>query len=216
MQQQIDDARKHGIDLLKYIDHKWAAFMGRKVCDECKKSLKRSMCLLEIFERAGKKAEEDKRFLKWHTPLLPVVQNYTEGIVKKVWVQFGPPNIRNPSTGHFINTLQLNVCFIEKQIPSKRKQSQGAAPNAIHSLDAVHLAMVVDVCDFPTATIHDSYGAHLCNMDVLFYISRRTFVDMYKENPLEGILNEIQADISEVDIGNLNIESVMESDYCFL
>jgi DNA-directed RNA polymerase len=87
-EQQISDAKKHGIDLLKYMEHKWGSFLGRVVYDDCETSLKRPMRLLKIFENAGKKAESEGRFLSWNVPIthFPVVQNYIEGKVKKVWV----------------------------------------------------------------------------------------------------------------------------------
>ncbi len=56
-QQIIDDAKKHGIELLMYLEHRWGAFLGREVYNDCRNSLNRPMILLEIFESAGKKAE---------------------------------------------------------------------------------------------------------------------------------------------------------------
>ena len=160
-QQQIDDARKHGVDALNMMEHRWGSFMGRAVYDDCKESLKRPMQLLAIFEAAGQKAEERGDFLRWTVPFtnFPVVQHYTEGIVKKIWVQYGPPEgERLESSGYFRNTFQLSICFIEKHKPSKYKQAQGAAPNIIHSLDAAHLMLTVHACDFPVTTIHDSFA----------------------------------------------------------
>jgi hypothetical protein len=71
-QQQIDDARKHGIDLLTHMEHKWGAFLGREVYENCRKSLKRPMQLLSVFESAGKKAEEAGKFLSWDMPPLSI------------------------------------------------------------------------------------------------------------------------------------------------
>lgn len=87
-EQQINDAKKHGIDLLYHMEHKWGAYMGREVYEDCRISLERPMQLLEVFEAAGRKAEAENRFLSWTVPVtnFPVVQNYTEGVTKKVWV----------------------------------------------------------------------------------------------------------------------------------
>lgn len=199
------------------MEHKWGAFMGRETFADCKISLKKPMQLLSIFEAAGKKAEDEGRFLKWVLPItnFPVVQNYTEGTVKKVWVQYGPPNGTKLSTGYYENTLQIAICFIEEPVPSKRKQSQGASPNAIHSLDAAHLMLISHEANFPVTTIHDSFGCLLSDMPKLFKITRETFVELYKTDPLTSLMKDIGGDISELELGNLDISSVLESEYCF-
>jgi DNA-directed RNA polymerase len=216
-QQQIDDAKKHGIDLLLYMEHKWGSFLGREVFANCKYSLKRPMQLLSVFEQAGKKAEEEKRFLSWHVPVtnFPVVQNYIEGTTKKFWVQYGPPEGPQLNTGYYVNTFQIAISCLELPVPSKGKQSQGASPNAIHSLDAAHLSMIVAKCPFEITTIHDSFGCLLADMPVLFKIARETFVELYKNDPLTFLMKEIQGDLTDVEFGTLDIEQVLESEYCF-
>jgi DNA-directed RNA polymerase len=216
-QQIIDDSKKHGIEQLLYMEHKWGAFMGREVYETCKESLQRPMQLLSVFEQAGRKAESEGRFLEWTVPVtnFPVIQNYTQGRVKKTWVQYGPPTGERISTGYFENTLQLAICFIEDSIPTKRKQAQGASPNAIHSLDAAHLAMTVSQAEFPVTTVHDSFGSLLADMPDLFTLIRKTFVELYEEDPLTSIMNDIDGDISNVQIGTLDLKLILDSEYCF-
>lgn len=216
-QQQIDDARKHGIDLLVFMEHKWGSFMGRQVLETCKESLKRPVQLLSVFEQAGRKAEAKGEFLSWTVPVtkFPVVQNYTEGNVKKIYVQYGPPLGARKSTGYFENTLQLAVCFIEDVRPSKGKQAQGASPNAIHSLDAAHLTLTTYRADFPITTIHDSFGCLLADMPKLYKLIRETFVELYEDDPLQKLMEDIDGDLSNVEIGNLDISLILDSEYCF-
>lgn len=217
MQQQIDDARKHGIESLMTMEHCWGSYMGRAVYEDCKVSLKRPMRLLSIFEQAGKLAEQEGRFLKWKVPItdFPVTQNYTEGIVRKIYVQYGPPIGQRKTTGYYENTYQLSICFIEDTVPSKHKQSQGASPNAIHSLDAAHLMLTVYRAEFPITTIHDSFGCLLADMPKLFSLIRETFVELYAADPLKSLMEQIGGDISQVEIGELDISLVTESEYCF-
>jgi DNA-directed RNA polymerase len=217
MQQQISDSRKHGIESLFSMEHRWGSYMGRLVYEDCCKSLERPMRLLSTFEEAGKKAEKEGRFLSWHVPItnFPVTQSYTEGVVKKVYVQYGPPKGERTTTGYYENTLQLNICFTEIHKMSKHKQSQGASPNAIHSLDAAHLMLTVARADFPVTTIHDSYGGLLADMPKLFVLVRETFVELYKADPLTSLMSQIGGDIKHVEIGTLDIELVLESEYCF-
>jgi DNA-directed RNA polymerase len=191
--------------------------MGREIYETCKTSLERPMQLLSIFEKAGKKAEQEDRFLSWNVPLtnFPVVQNYTEGKVKKIYVQYGPPIGPRKSTGYFENTLQLAICFIEDVVPSKGKQAQGASPNAIHSLDAAHLTLTTYRADFPITTIHDSFGCLLADMPKLYKLLRETFVELYDSDPLTKIMEDIDGDISNVQIGDLDISLILDSEYCF-
>jgi len=215
-EQQIDDARKHGIELLLHMEHKWGAFLGREVFADCRVSLRRPMQLLSVFEAAGKRAEAEGRFLSWTVPItnFPVVQNYTEGKVRKIWIQYGPPTTKI-STGHYSNTLQLAICFIEDVKPSKGKQSQGASPNAIHSLDAAHLAITVHRADFPVSTIHDSFGCLLADMPKLYKLIRETFVELYAADPLTKIMKDINGDLTNIEFGNLDINLILKSEYCF-
>jgi DNA-directed RNA polymerase len=216
-EQQIDDAKKHGIDILLYLEHRWGAFLGREIFEDCKVSLARPMQLLTVFERAGREAEERGEFLKWTAPVthFPVVQNYTEGVVKKIYVQYGPPDGPRLSTGYYRNTLQLAVSFVEDVVPSKGKQAMGASPNAIHSLDAAHLALTVHRCPFSVTTIHDSFGCLLADMPELFRIVRETFVELYETDPLNSLMKDINGDLSNVKLGSLDVTLVLDSEYCF-
>jgi DNA-directed RNA polymerase len=217
-QQQIDDAKKHGIDALLYLEHKWGAYLGREVFEDCRVSLEKPMRLLTVFENAGKRAEAAGEFLHWTVPVtdFPVVQNYTQGVAKKMWVQYGPPKGPRLSTGYYVNTLQLAVCFLENVVPSKGKQAQGASPNAIHSLDAAHLALTVHRANFSVTTIHDSFGCLLADMPELFVLIRETFVELYKADPLTSLMKDINGDLSGVELGTLDINLVLQSEYCFV
>jgi len=84
-QQQIDDGKKHGIDLLLFMEYRWGAYLGRTVFNDCRKSLRKPMQLLKLFEDAGKAAELKKEFLSWTVPIthFPVTQYYVQGDVIK-------------------------------------------------------------------------------------------------------------------------------------
>lgn len=217
MQQQIDDGSKHGIELLSYMEHRFGSYMGREVFAACTEAMEKPMHLLRLFEEAGNNAEMRGEFLHWTVPItnFPVVQNYTIGRMKKIWVQYGEPKGEKLSTGHYVNTYQLNISFPEDPIPAKRKQAQGASPNIIHSLDAAHLMLTVHRADFPITTIHDSYGCLLADMPKLYKLLRETFVELYEVNPLESIMKDIGIDISRIQMGTLDIHEVLESEFCF-
>jgi len=122
---------------------------------------------------------------------------------------------KKKSTGYYENTLQLAVAFLEDTVPSKRKQSQGASPNVIHSLDAAHLALTVSQADFPVTTVHDSFGCLLGDMPDLFKLIRSTFVELYSADPLVSIMKDIGGDVSKIELGTLDITLILDSEYCF-
>lgn len=215
-EQVISDAKKHGIELLLSMEHRWGAWLGRVIFTDCQVSLAKLMQLLSLFEAAGQAAEDRGEFLSWTVPItnFPVVQNYTEGTVKKVYVQYGPQLGPKNSSGYYNSTYQISICFIENVKPSKGKQAQGASPNAIHSLDAAHLALTTHNCSFPITTIHDSFGCLLADMPELFRIVRESFVQLYDANPIK-IINEMGGSTAQISFGNLDLKGVPDSEYCF-
>lgn len=215
--QILDDAKKHGIELLNYMEHKWGILLGQLIFDTLKVSMRRPMQLLHIFEQAGAEADERDEFLSWEVPVtgFPVVQHYTEGTTKQIWIQYGPPKGEKLSTGYYENTLRLNVNFHELLQKSKGKQKSGASPNCIHSLDAAHLMLTVHRADFRITTIHDSYGCLLADMPKLYKLVRETFVELYQSDPLEKLLMQIGGDISRIETGTLDLNSILDSEFSF-
>ena len=108
-----------------------------------------------------------------------------------------------------------------------RKSVSGSSPNFTHSLDAAALTYTVDKClkegvtDF--AMVHDSYGTHSPNMNLLNDKLREAFVEMYRDNDVlqnlyDSAVNKLQegTDIPKpLPRGSLNIEEVLKSDYFF-
>jgi DNA-directed RNA polymerase len=204
-EQVIEDAKKHGIDSLLDLDRKWGAFMGRLIYASCKDSMNKPMKLLEIFSNAGIAAEKRGEFLSWTVPVtgFKVVQHYEEGTIKPVILSYGHKDIK------------ISLLHKEERVPAKRKQGQGAAPNIIHSMDAAHLMMIKVGCEFPVTTIHDSYGCLCADMDVLFRVAREKFVELYSSDPLVALMNDISGNWEGLEIGSLDINAVLESEYAF-
>ena len=142
-----------------------------------------------------------------------MVQHYVQGVIKKRWIQYGSPKGRRKTSGYYTNTLQLAICFIEECYPSKGKQSQGASPNAIHSLDAAHLMLTVYRAPFPVTTIHDSYGCLLADMPQLFTLVRETFVELYEADPLTKLMQGVGGRFN--DVGDLDVTLIKDSEYAF-
>jgi DNA-directed RNA polymerase len=125
-----------------------------------------------------------------------------------------------------IKTQLLGNCqlYLNEETPvlDKRKQCSGISPNFIHSLDASHLCMTVNATDFSAyAMIHDSFGTHACNTDVLARVLREQFYKLYNDNDVLQDLKdqlESQCNVELDDIpekGSLDISEVLNSEYFF-
>ena len=217
-EQQYEDAKKLGIEHLKFVEKTWCSYLGKLVHDDSIVTIKRPMALLSVFAGAGKRAESEGRFLKWTVPItnFPVVQHYMKGVVKRVHVPYGPKIGHATRSGYYDCDRYLNVCFTEILEPAKGKQESGASPNITHSLDAAHLALTVEMCDFYVTTIHDSYGCLLKDMPVLYKVVREAFVELYKADPLTALLEEFEIPPEIVPLGTLNVSDILLSEYCFI
>lgn len=114
-----------------------------------------------------------------------------------------------------------------------RSCASAIAPNVIHSLDASHLCETVLACltnrkqvkDF--ILIHDSFGTHAANTDILFAKVRETFVAQYSNNCIynnikQQLIDHYQLTDDEIaalpavpEKGDLELEDIISSDYCF-
>ena len=98
------------------------------------------------------------------------------------------------------------------------------APNFIHSLDAAHMFLTIRRMIlngiFSFSMIHDSYGCHCNDVDVMRDILREEFVKMHSVNQLEKFRSDVQNQLGimlpEVpDTGDLDVTEVLLSDYFF-
>lgn len=105
------------------------------------------------------------------------------------------------------------------------KQVLGAAPNVVHSFDAAHLALVAVAMKHEgvrdLAFVHDSFGCHAGNSDLLLKVTKEQFVAIYNRDTLEEwrqsvIKHSGCPDIPEVPpLGSLDVTKVLESEFFF-
>jgi DNA-directed RNA polymerase len=133
-------------------------------------------------------------------------------------------------TSKRVRTQLMGVTYVSlKQETTKykvAKMKSSSAPNFIHSCDASHLVKAVNAIKarglHSIAVIHDSFGSHACDTEVVRECLNNTFVDMYinndvltqyKEHNEAIICDEIDVDVPE-PMG-LDLELVRESTYLF-
>lgn len=149
----------------------------------------------------------------WINPAgFPVYQDIKKTVSKPIRTALmGGTSLRLSSTGNDI---------------SPAKQTQGVAPNFVHSMDSAHMMLtVMNAMENGVNTfsmIHDDYGTHAADVELFREVIKTTFVDMYKGNdPLLDLLNTVALSIPDCDIpplpdtGELDLDLVLDSDYFF-
>ena len=123
-------------------------------------------------------------------------------------------------------------------------QLTGVPPNFIHSLDAAALVLTLNRCEEAgikgLTSVHDAYGTHAADMWNLFRFIREAFIEVHQVDNLGNFRAACQAVLTSVltaeqgiqdpqeafekadeslraplDMGTLDIEEVLRSDYFF-
>jgi DNA-directed RNA polymerase len=152
--------------------------------------------------------------LNWTTPDgLPIMQEYKSTEARRVKTRFGEKFI-------FLSIRE------ELDALDARRQANGVAPNWVHSMDATHLRMAVlygkDNGLNSFAVIHDSFGTHACDSDLLAACLRESMVDLYEGDVLGAFQSEVCGILpTSVKVpqrpsnGALDLNLIKESDYVF-
>lgn len=134
------------------------------------------------------------------------------------------------STARRVKTQMMGETFFtireENPTVSVHKMKSSSAPNFVHSMDASHLVLATE--DFAEngitsiAVIHDSFGTHAGNTELLRKLLTDSFVDMYLEHDVIKEFYDAQCDRVLCDLeldlpatGTLDLEDVRNSKYIF-
>lgn len=191
-----------------------AKLIWQGVSDVVVKAVEAMKYLQEIASIVGSSGSP----VTWTTPMgLPVQQTYLEMETDVFRMRF-----MNTEKRWYIPHLTGNV--------DKRRQTQGIAPNFIHSMDASHLQWTINRCKRQGinhfSMIHDSYATSPAQADELFHTVRETFVEMYTKH---DVLTDFREDVIQVLVGEearkstpkpptkgkLDLNQVLESLYIF-
>ena len=103
--------------------------------------------------------------------------------------------------------------------PDVRGFMCGISPNYIHSMDAAHMALVIDGWEGDFGAVHDSFSTHASDVDNLLDKTKRVFIDMYDHdnvfNIIRNNLTEGKDDVIQPSLGSLNIGDINDSDFFF-
>lgn len=170
---------------------------GREAMDWLKKSARTIM----------KDKVNVQETIQWQTPSgFPACQDYFAAEVHRInTLLHGPVKIRVLS---------------ETDTPDVTRHASGLAPNFVHSLDAAHLHLTTaDAAKHgikALAMIHDDYGTHAADAELLFNAIRKQFVAMYLAfDPAQAFADKYPMIDAPPEKGSLDIMEVLESDFFF-
>lgn len=167
---------------------------------------------MEWLQEVAKIATDSGLPLRWVSASgLPVVQAETRPLRKRNSVWYDGVRLQ-------LDTQEAGTTL------DKRRQASAVAPNWIHSMDAAHLvAAVVSLAADGIehfAMIHDSFGVHACDVDLMHLRLRETFVQQYEVDRLAELKRQLEAYLG-VELpptpkpGSLDLEEVFGADYTF-
>ena len=95
----------------------------------------------------------------------------------------------------------------------------GISPNYIHSMDAAHMALVIEDWEHTFGAVHDSFSTHAGNVDDLLEKTKTVFINMYDtDNYFDIIRNNLtnnEDEVEQPELGSLDIQEIYNSDYFF-
>lgn len=171
---------------------------------------------MDWLKDTAKIAAKDGLPIRWTAPSgMLVMQDYRESVGERFESYISGKRVRL--------TLKVETHKIDK-----RRMASGISPNFVHSLDASHMVSTVQRCldvglqSF--AMVHDSFGTHAGNVNVLAQELRAAFVDQYTRNVLgefrDQVVEQLPPELAEKvpalpPFGTLEVSSVLDSDYFF-
>ena len=194
-----------------------ATYMARKIWEAVQVKITAAPKAMAWLQEVVKVANRDGSGIIWTTPA-----GFT---VEQRYPQMKEREIETSLNGR----IRLKISEATEKVDA-RQQTQSIAPNFVHSMDSSHLMLTVcrvnDSGIKSFAMIHDSFGTHAADTDELFATVRDTFVEMYQDNDvLKQFKEQVAYGLTDSDlvgvlpaplpIGNLNLEEVKDSMYCF-
>lgn len=222
MQDQIEGAlrkldNEEGTPYLEGEDNfKASRYLGRVVRESIGEVVIAAKLAMDWLQQAARIAASESLPVRWTTPVgLVVQQEYKVEIGKRYNV--------------FFNGRRVRVVVAEEGDKlDKKRQSSGISPNFVHSLDSAHLMSTVNTLAAngvrSLACVHDSFGTHAADTDILHVAVRRAFVEQYRGDVLQSFRDELvqqlpkelAALIPEVPPkGDLDLEAVLGAEYSF-
>ena len=193
-------------------------WLSKYLWESITETLKAAIVGMAYLKKLAGITNKANKHIEWMTPVgLLVRENYKSRKQKE---------IRTELFGSIISSKFNN----ETDTLDKQRQLNGICPNFIHSLDAACLMSYLNKCKNlginSFMTVHDCYGTHATDTEISAKLLREAFVEIYRLPILDCFTQDILKEFTtaeqdkiqlpeQPEIGNLNIEDVLESSYFF-
>jgi DNA-directed RNA polymerase len=192
---------------------KTTATLSRFVWDSIGDVVVAARTAMDWLQKCARVASKHGVPLTWTTPSgFPVFQSYMDITQRRVKTRLQG------------SLTYLSIAEEGDKIDAGR-QALAVSPNFVHSKDAaammLTIALALDNGVSAFAMIHDSYGTHAADMDMLAACLRHAFVDLYEEH---NVLAEFLAALPDAvraecppppPLGSLDIQGVLQSEFFF-
>jgi len=218
-----NDCKVGGFDIAYNISEEDCTILSKNLIlainDTCVGPLKTMKFLQKITDYS---LESGETCLSWTTPSgFPVL--YEVWKQKNLMVRSSLKGLADEGSqqrvGHSIKIPVINSAG--NPIACRRSFASGCSPNFVHSMDAAHMAKVIESFPGSFGAIHDSFSTHACDVDKLLEHTKWQFAMMYNVDNffdrIEDMILETREGytVKQPDLGDLKIEEVVSSDYFF-
>jgi DNA-directed RNA polymerase len=126
-----------------------------------------------------------------------------------------------------VKVMEDTIGLIYREVterPAIHEIISGISPNYIHSMDASHMSLVINVLHdegiSSFGAIHDSYSVHADDVDRLLEVTKEVFVEMYDTDVFSDMKRQFIGNDDEFEIeapkeGKLDLSGLQKSDYFF-
>jgi len=128
----------------------------------------------------------------------------------------------------YYGTLQskkISHVYLEiTDVPSLSDHLSAIGANWVHSYDAAHMCLTVNELEkqglYSFGAIHDSFSVHACDVKTLIEVTKKTFINLYekdifKEMREEIIYNDKLFNYDEPELGDMNLNDILKSNFFF-
>ena len=198
--------------------YKISVWLSKYLWESITETLKAAIVGMAYLKKLAGITNRANKPLDWLTPVgLLVRENYKSRKQKE---------IKTELYGTIISSKFNN----DIDVLDKQRQINGICPNFIHSLDAACLMLYLNKCKEQGVscfmTVHDCYGTYATDTDTSARLLREAFVEIYRLPILDYFTQDILSEFTEAEqqkiqlpekpeVGNLDIEEVLNSSYFF-
>jgi len=205
----INDLKKDDLDKQYGIDEKMCLGFSRDLIKAIEMTCTGPLKTMKYFQKLAEAIIEVHNSVKWITPSGFYVE-YFNFHVKSVAQKGTISGYKRITHRGQIETDRVDA----------RGFACGISPNYIHSLDASHMALVLNEWEGDFGAVHDSFSTHASDVDDLLFLTKEVFVRMYDVdnyfyNINQSIINHEDPLCAAPELGSMDIKEVMKSDYFF-